>query len=81
MRIWWFSELTKKQSPVSDFGLNQPVYKVPGGKIIKNGVHLIRERTISMSAAKFFNNGDLFWETKKISVKISIWLDIFNKWS
>lgn len=67
------------QSPVSNFGLKQPVYKVPGGKIIKNCVHLIREGTIGMSAAEFFNDGDFFWETEKKRGDSSIGLDVFNK--
>lgn len=66
------------QSPVSNLSLKQPVDKVPGGKIIKNCVHLIGERAIGMSAAKLFNDGDFFWETEEKG-KISTQLNALNK--
>lgn len=51
------------QSPVGNFVLKQPVYKVPSGKIIENCVHLIRERAFGMSAAERLRNGG-FWEAE-----------------
>lgn len=48
--------------PVSNFRLKQPVYKVSGSKTIENGIHLIRERAIGVSAAEFFNDVDFFRE-------------------
>lgn len=72
MKVLMVAEWTKIYSPVSDFGLKQPVYKVSGGEIIKNCVHLIRERAIGVSAAEFFNDGDFFWETEQKRDKISI---------
>lgn len=52
---------------VSDLGLNQPVDEVSGGKIIENRVHLIREGSVSMSAAKFLSYGDFFREVSPSS--------------
>lgn len=78
MKVLMVAKLTNVESPVSNFGLKQPVYKVPGGKVIKNCIHLVRERAISVSAAEFFNDGDFFWETEKKRGKISIWLKALN---
>jgi hypothetical protein len=67
-----FQNQLKKHLLVSDLGLNQPVDEVPGGKIIQNGAHLVREGAISVPAAEFLGNGDFFWEAKKRRAGVSV---------